>query len=171
MYKRILSDGALRRVCIILCLIVLQILLLCGCGTKVPKSTENNVANKVEETAKPVRVKTPVGKLDFPGELGKEVEFEETTENNQQYVRCYGEAAGEEVLLFELSFGDKKGNYLIGSVPDSDGKKMKIWLNVQELDPGENWTEDETEQMNLLQSCVNDLLEQIYDLDGFVPAE
>ena len=48
---------------------------------------------------------------------------------------------------------------------------MKIWLNVQELDPGENWTEDETEQMNLLQSCVNDLLEQIYDLDGFVPAE
>ena len=70
-----------------------------------------------------------------------------------------------------MSFGDKKGNYLIGSVPDSDGKKMKIWLNVQELDPGENWTEDETEQMNLLQSCVNDLLEQIYDLDGFVPAE
>lgn len=153
-------------------LLALLLIALAGCGsTNTAPDAQGSADAPAVETPEPLLVKTPVGELAFPGEFSDQVRMEEASSDAYHLVRFYGEAAGNPVILFELAFGGDEGVYAVGTAPDASGNQMPIWLNVQALERGDDWTDEETEQMNLLQSCVNDLLEQINALDGFVPAE
>lgn len=153
-------------------LLALLLIALAGCGsTNTAPDAQGSADAPAVETPEPLLVKTPVGELAFPGEFSDQVRMEEASSDAYHLVRFYGEAAGNPVILFELAFGGDEGVYAVGTAPDASGNQVPIWLNVQALERGDDWTDEETEQMNLLQSCVNDLLEQINALDGFVPAE
>lgn len=153
-------------------LLALLLIALAGCGsTNTAPDAQGSADAPAVETPEPLLVKTPVGELAFPGEFSDQVRMEEASSDTYHLVRFYGEAAGNPVILFELAFGGDDGVYAVGTAPDASGNQVPIWLNVQALERGDDWTDEETEQMNLLQSCVNDLLEQINTLDGFVPAE
>ena len=163
-------------ICLSAVLCVLLAAMLGGCGAKrtepdVPDPAGPGTVSPVTETSEPLLVQTVVGELAFPGELRDGVRMEEVSTETQQQIRFYSEAAGEPVLLFELAFGGDEGIYAVGTAPDTSGQQIPIWLNVEKLERGAGWSDEETERMNLLQSCVNDLLEQIYELPGFEMSE
>ncbi len=160
-----------KKTILLAAMIALLLLALVGCGSKAAPEAQGSADAPAVETPEPLLVKTPVGELAFPGEFSDQVRMEEASSDTYHLVRFYGEAAGNPVILFELAFGGDEGVYAVGTAPDASGNQVPIWLNVQALERGDDWTDEETEQMNLLQSCVNDLLEQINTLDGFVPAE
>lgn len=160
-----------RKRCLLAALLALLLIVLAGCGSKAAPEAEGSAVAPAAETPAPLAVKTPVGELAFPGELSDQVRMEEASSEAYHLVRFYGEAAGTPVILFELAFGGDQGDYAVGTAPDASGNPVPIWLNVQALERGADWTDEEAEQMNLLQSCVNDLLEQIYALPGFVKGE
>lgn len=114
------------------------------------------------------QLSTPVGSLTIPQELADSAEVRNTSENGQYAVSFYGKIGGGDVLLFELSIGDKETGYLLGSAPDADGNMCSVWLDINEIKRESDWSVDDYLNINELQSYVNDLIFQINQLDGFV---
>ena len=118
-----------------------------------------------------VAVDTPVGSFVYPGEWGALITVEDVSANGT-FANCfYGEAGGEPVQLFTLSVGSDGQGYLLGTAPDANGAQQEIRLDITALEQDPGWTDEEFLTLNTEQACVNDLIEQINALDGFVPAE
>lgn len=113
-----------------------------------------------------LEVETPVGKLVFPSEWAQDVRIEKTSVQDPYTVSFYGFAEDQEILLFAFSFGSGTG-YRIGSVPNADGTPQTIWLNISRIEALSSWSEEEKARINGLQECVNDLIYQFHQMDGF----
>lgn len=70
-------------------------------------------------------------------------------------------------ILFELIVGGSKGDYLLGSAPDKHGKMLDVRLNISEIKADPSWSDEDVEQLNLMQSCVNDIIDQLNNMKGF----
>ncbi|MBR6408226.1 MAG: hypothetical protein IKI42_01540 [Clostridia bacterium] len=139
-----------------------------GKGESRPSPTspaENQTAGE------PIEVQTPIGKLIFPQEMSANVRVQEINEPEHYGVGFFGKVGEDEVFLFAIHICDDERGYHIGSVPDEQGTVRQIWAEISGIETGEGWSEDETKRINLQQSCVNDLMEQIRQLDGFESAE
>ena len=112
-------------------------------------------------------IQTPVGVLTFPAEWADRVWTEDASSGDQYTEKFYGSAGKDEVLLFEISVGADGVGYRLGSAPDENGAQRELWLNISEIEPKSAWTEQQISQINLMQGCVNDLIEQVRALDGF----
>lgn len=112
-------------------------------------------------------IKTPVGTLTFPTEWADRVWTEDASSEDRYAEKFYGSAGKDEVLLFELSVGVDGVGYRLGSAPDENGAMQEVWLNISGIEPKSSWTEQQVSQINIMQGCVNDLIEQIRALDGF----
>lgn len=112
-------------------------------------------------------IQTPVGVLTFPAEWADRVWTENASSGDQYTEKFYGSVGNDKVLLFELSVGANGIGYQIGNAPDEEGALQAVWLNISEIEPKSAWTEQQISQINLMQGCVNDLIEQIRALDGF----
>ena len=169
-------------------LAILLSLLLIGCSsdpeatvasstaatvTEVPVNfdSDEETAAAPTETVKGIDVSTPIGELEYPLGDYENVTMEESSENGLSVVRFLSEVQGEKVLLFEILFGAGGSGYNIGAVPDKDGTLQEVWLNIEEIEPRDNWSEEETAEVNRQQELVNDLLDQIYSLPGYIRNE
>ena len=112
-------------------------------------------------------IQTPVGVLTFPAEWADRVWTEDASSGDQYTEKFYGSVGNDKVLLFELSVGSNGIGYQIGNAPDEEGALQAVWLNISEIETKSAWTEQQISQINLMQGCVNDLIEQIRALDGF----
>ena len=112
-------------------------------------------------------IQTPVGVLTFPAEWADRVWTEDASSGDQYTEKFYGSVGNDKVLLFELSVGANGTGYQIGNAPDEEGALQAVWLNISEIRSKESWTEDQVSQINVMQGCVNDLIEQVRALDGF----
>ena len=114
--------------------------------------------SSVAETANG-EIVTPVGTLTF--------RTEDASSGDLYSEKFYGSVGKDEVLLFELSVGTGGVGYRLGSAPDENGTMQELWLNIGVIEPESSWTEDQVYQINSMQGCVNDLIEQLRALDGF----
>lgn len=112
-------------------------------------------------------IRTPVGTLVFPEAWANNIWTEDASSGNQYSEMFYGNVGKDKVLLFELSVGANGIGYQIGNVPDEEGTLQAVWLNIGEIESRDSWTEKQVSQINVMQGCVNDLIEQIRALDGF----
>lgn len=141
--------------------VVLAVVLTRGHGKTAPDpGTSTSGASTCEIT-------TPVGQLQFPSELAQYVEAEESTSGAQYTATFYGTVGKDRVLLFALSVGPDGTGYQLGSAPDKSGERQLIWLDITQLQADSAWTSEQTDLANTLQSCVNDLIEQLYAVKGF----
>lgn len=160
--------------------ILLACLLLVGCGNgtepdgqaQEPNSTQSEEgahsgSDVQNETPKELEIETPVGTLIFPEAWAGAVQMKDTSADGQYAVSFYGTVGGEDVLLFELSVGAKEGDYQLGSAPDAAGDMQSVWLNIKEIEAKPEWSAEETTQINTMQECVNDLIDQLNQMDGF----
>ena len=74
------------------------------------------------------------------------------------------------MLLFEIAIGAAEGGYQLGSAPDADGNMQPVWLNIKEIEAEPEWSEADTTRISTLQECVNELIYQLQQVDGFQPA-
>lgn len=160
--------------------ILLACLLLVGCGNgtepdsqaQEPNSTQSGEgahsgSDVQNETPKELEIETPVGTLIFPEAWAGAAQMKDTSADGQYAVSFYGTVGGEDVLLFEVSVGAKEGDYQLGSAPDADGNMQSVWLNIKEIEAKPEWSAEETTQINTMQECVNDLIDQLNQMDGF----
>ena len=136
-----------------------------------PPKNEGTVATTAATEAGEKSLTTPVGTLTIPRGLADAVELADTSKGGQYAVSFYGTVGADRVLLFELSVGADGSGYTLGSVPDANGNRKTVSLNISEIEKKPNWSEDAYAQINELQSYVNDLIEQINQLDGFQDGE
>ena len=184
MNKRKVLSASARRKCIPALILPFALLLLslsaCGGGQEsaeadapAPVGEAAPVEEKVETPAPEPEIwdgslETPVGTLQFPAELAPEVEVENLSDD-EQFALAFSAKVGEEkVELFKLVIGGGDA-YCLGSAPDADNIMLPIFVDIRQIQPDKSWTLEEVEHVNLLQSSVNELIDQIYDLPGFDP--
>lgn len=166
---------------------VLLLLSLSACGAEQKPAEADAVApaaetapvdanvETVEETPVPEpelwdgSFETPVGTLHFSAELAPDVELEDISAGGQFALAFSVQVAEEKVELFKLLIGGAADAYCLGSAPNADNTMLPVFVDIRQIQPGENWTEEEIERVNLLQSSVNEIIDQIYDLPGFDP--
>ena len=103
-------------------------------------------------------------------EWAGDVQTKDTSADGTYAMSFYGTVNGADVLLFEIAIGAAEGGYQLGSAPDADGNMQSVWLNISEIKAEPEWSEADTARINTLQECVNDLIYQLQQLDGFQPA-
>jgi hypothetical protein len=158
----------------------------CGCGksshevsSEPASSTEELFANDIVPPSvfvtEPVpadpfdgRIETPVGTLIFPEEYISRVTVERSEMDGSFVQAFYSFVDEKKVMLFKLSVCDVAQGYPLGYAPDSEGRMQNIWLEIEGIENDPEWTEEQTKEVELVQSCVNDLIEQIRGLKGFV---
>lgn len=155
------------RVLIIALLAIIGILVIIILALNRIPDVDNSGNEKPMAEVHSIEISTPVGKLTFPQEYSDSVRIEDTSSGDQFAMSFYGTAGKSEVLLFEISIGANGTGYQLGSIPDTDGNPQMIWLNISEIKADPSWSEEETAQINLMQECVNDLIEQFHDMEGF----
>lgn len=119
------------------------------------------------DDASAAAISTPVGNFTLPSEVVQKIDIEETTDNDVYRARFYGTVGNSRVLLFELTVGGSEGDYLLGSAPDKHGKMLDVRLNISEIKANPSWSDEDVEQLNLMQSSVNDIIYQLNNMKGF----
>ena len=119
------------------------------------------------DDASAAAISTPVGNFTLPAEVMQKIDIEETTDNDAYRAGFYGTVGNSRVLLFELIVGGSEGDYLLGSAPDKHGKMLDVRLNIREIKADPSWSDEDVEQLNLMQSCVNDIIDQLNNTKGF----
>lgn len=114
---------------------------------------------------------TPVGELIIPEAWSDQVEMEDASSEGNYVQSFYKTVGDKKVLLYELIIGENGTGYELGTLPDKDGNESKVWINISVIDKDESWSDEEYEEINTIQSGVNDLIDQIYQMDGFRKAE
>ncbi len=157
-----------KRLLIILLVVIACIAAAIACGLKgrTPESGQKGNSVSSADTTN-CEVETPVGKLVFPEDWAEFVQVEDTSSAEQFSASFYGTAGDDKVLLFEISVGPNGSGYQLGSAPDTEGKRQHIWLNIREIESKSSWSNEEVTRINTMQECVNDLIEQLHEIDGF----
>lgn len=115
-------------------------------------------------------IETPVGQLTFPEEWADSVHVEET--RGEAYsAEVYAYSDDEDVFLFRLLIGGEGNGYLLGYVPDEKGDRESVWLDISAIEDKESRSAEESQRLNTIQGCVNDLIEQIREMEGFSESE
>lgn len=133
--------------------------------TTVTESMEESVSAEEtipEETYTGYELKTPIGTVYYPEEWMDFIEVEEKTEGDTFISDFCCKAADEAVCLFTLSVGPEGKGYLLGTLED-----QSVWIDVCQIETQDTWSEEDTSRIFDMQNRVNDILDQIYHLDGF----
>ena len=135
-----------------------------------PAASQQQEAGE-EEELKGDPLDTPMGELIIPEAWSDQVEIEDTSADDTYSKSFYKTVGDQKVLLYELIIGENGAGYELGSVPDKNGDRQKVWLNINVIDRDESWSDDEYNEINTIQSGVNELIDQIYQMKGFEKSE
>ncbi len=116
-------------------------------------------------------ISTPIGNFTLPAEVMQNMEIEETSEGDVYRAGFYGSVGDSRILLFELVVGGDEGRYLLGSEPDKHRKMCKVWLNIGEIKADPSWSDEDVKRLNLMQSCVNEIISQLNNMKKFERAQ
>ena len=120
----------------------------------------------VSDTAEK-QISTPLGELKLSGEWAETVETKDTSSGGEFALSFYSKVKSKDVFLFELSVGSQSNGYQLGTYTDGKGKEQSVWLNINEITPDSSWSQDKIDEINKTQSCVNELIDQLNQIDGF----
>lgn len=163
------SKAKLRKKITIIAVVIVVIALIGIAVTVVTVMNGNGSKNALKGTLAETNgeITTPIGKFSFPAEWAESVTAEENTSNSRYSAKFYGTVGKDKVLLFELIIGTDGNGYQLGTAPDASGSRQSVWIDISTIEPKSSWTKEETENANLLQSCVNDIIDQLNQLKGF----
>ena len=113
------------------------------------------------------QISTPLGNLTLSDEWAETVETKDTSSGGNFAMSFYGKVKSKDVFLFELSVGSQSKGYQLGTYTDKKGNEQSVWLNINEITPDSSWSQDEIDEINKTQSCVNDLIDQLHQINGF----
>lgn len=115
-------------------------------------------------------ISTILGEFEFPAEWADCIRVADESAEEVNSVSVYGTAEEKEALLFTIHLGSSDEGFLFGSVPDAQGKRIEVRIAIEDFVGDESWSDTAVEQIVNMQSRVNDIIEQLYALPGFVRA-
>lgn len=118
-----------------------------------------------------VEIKTPVGSLYYPEEWADYLGIDENTEDGNYSAVFYSIADESKIQIFAIHIGAAGNGYLMGSVKNADGEEVNVWADVKEIESKPEWTDEESDRISAMQNRVNDIMDQIYHLEGFKKIE
>lgn len=110
---------------------------------------------------------TPIGTLEYPAPFAANTRLESKQEDGLFSYTLYGATGTHEAPLFTVYVGERGDGRLFGYAPDSQGVMQAIYVQIQDFQGDETWTQEELELIWQMQQHVNDLIDQIYELPGF----
>jgi hypothetical protein len=168
------QKNAVQKVLVFILVAALGILPLSACDKEQPvqdqtasEDSSTPAANSPEEDKEGKTISTPVGDLECPANWGDDVQIADNVSSDEGSIDFYGSVNNKQVKLFSLWFGSGTQGHVLGTAPDSSGAPVTISLDISEVEKEGDWTDDDASRMNDLQEGVNDLLDQIYRLNGF----
>ena len=129
--------------------------------TEMHQTTAEEVVHQ-EGTYTGYELDTPIGTIYYPEEWMEYIEVSQKNENGTYKADFYCKLSEEKVGLFTLYVGSEGKGYLMGSVDD-----FSAWIDVYDITVKDGWSQDEVSRINNMQNRVNDIMDQIYHVDGF----
>lgn len=117
-----------------------------------------------------VWVETPYCNLIYPFEMSDTLRVESESVEGGLTVTFFGGINDLEEALYAFHFG-VEARFLVGTLSLEDGTEINVWADIFEIEPGEDWEEDEINTIYAMQECINYTLEQLQNEVRFTAAE
>lgn len=117
-----------------------------------------------------IEISTPIGNFYYSKAWEEYAEIKYISDG-QSFTAVIQATIGNyraDIMAIHLD-NDQDGN-IIGSAPDADGNRRKICLELYEIDTGSGLSQSEFDTLYAMQEGVNQIIEQIMQLYGYVPA-
>lgn len=110
---------------------------------------------------------TPAGELSCPESWGEDVQVKDNTSDGQGRIDFTATGDNGPVTLFSLVFGDSGQGHELGTAPGANGSPVKVSLIIDQIQEGDGVSAETAQNLSALQDGVNDILDQLYGVDGF----
>lgn len=137
---------------------------------------DNEVSTVFEEDALEsvmadgVVISTPIGELYYSKAWEEYTEVKCSSDETHFTAVIHANIGNHSMDILAIHLCDEADGMTVGSVPDSDGNQTKVFLEIYEIDTDNGWSQSEIDTVYAMQESVNQLVEQIKQLYGYVPA-
>lgn len=171
-------NGKNRKLAVIIAAIILLAVLVVCAVIFLPDKQENTgaadaAAGDVAEGEAPVQrtgvpIETAYLTLYYPEEFADEVmlKYDATEDGYVINVFAQNVGAGFELFTMEFTNADSDG-YKLGELKGEDGEQVGVYMLMNQQS-AEDWSAEDYETINLLQSTANDLIMQLNENANFV---
>ena len=118
---------------------------------------------EVKET-EPQKVETQLEFWDF--ELPEAVEWIEYDQDSLYWIDFYCTVAGDTIQIYTIYLGETEADTLIGYYT-VDGVQKPVWVKVYSVQPGGNWSDEDTVAAYNCVATVNDVIQTIMASENF----
>lgn len=125
--------------------------------TEPEEETAEPTENIIPETP-PIKIETPYLTFYYPGEW-EELLYVEQVEGDVHTVKFFCAFTPDSPIeLFTIFFGTEDG---FGYVKTHDSKAVSIAVKSAEIQPDENWSDDQIQAVYAMQEALNDVLSRL----------
>lgn len=136
-------------------------------GQEQPQEQTEEQTEQTEEPGVPVALETIV--LTVPADVKDQISARQTALKDGQQVQFVTDLDGEELLLFQVTVNQSGAEgHRLGVLKDATAGELVVTIHVYEYLSGD-WTPEQYERLNTLQSRVNDIITQFYEDPRFEP--
>lgn len=115
-------------------------------------------------------ISTPIGELYYSKAWEEYTEVRSSSDETHFTAVIHANIGNHSLDILAIHMCDEADGMLVGSVPDSEGNQTKVFLEIYEIDANDGWSQSEIDTVYAIQESVNQLVEQITQLYGYVPA-
>lgn len=116
-----------------------------------------------------VEITTPIGDLHYPEMWKDYAEVSYSSDDTGFNAVIKADIGDHSADILAIHIGDDTEGVVIGSAPDLEGNQVKISLELYDIDTDTGWSQSEIDTVYAMQEGINQLVEQIEQLYGYVP--
>lgn len=114
-------------------------------------------------------ISTPIGELYYSKMWEEYTEVKYNSDERNFTATIQANIGNHKSDILAIHLCDEADGMIIGTVPDSDGNQTKVFLELYEIDTSNDWSQTEIDTVYAMQEGINQIIEQITQLYGYVP--
>lgn len=115
-------------------------------------------------------ISTPIGELYYSKVWEEYTEVKYNSDERNFTATLQVNIGNHKSDILAIHLCDEADGMFIGTVPASDGNQTKVFLELYEIDTSNDWSQTEIDTVYAMQEGINQIIEQITQLYGYVPA-
>lgn len=155
------KHNKILKIMLVLCLVIILVLMSIILLNDKDTSNLENPATASEM----ITIETPYCNLEYPSQTADLLKCVDKEENGTYSKVFYGCVDGQEIELFEISFGVKENAVLIGYIMH-DGTKCPVFVRSAEIDS--NFDTDSQNTIYMMQEGINDVIQSITSNENYL---
>lgn len=114
-------------------------------------------------------ISTPIGELYYSKVWEEYTEVKYNSDERNFTATIQANIGNHKSDILAIHLCDEADGMIIGTVPDSEGNQIKVFLELYEIDTSNDWSQAEIDTVYAMQEGINQIIEQISQLYGYVP--